>query len=103
MNVIKRFFDALPKHWQKYIEDNDLFKLYDFTAVIRIELGDGSDMYLKYAMAVHDETRGELAVFTEHSGYYVFKTNPDFHWQYMKQEKTPVINPLPPDDEDEEK
>ena len=43
-------------------------------ALVRLTLGDGSTMELRYAFVVIDEARGALALFSEHCGYFVYGT-----------------------------
>jgi len=74
VNVIKKFYDNLPAHWQQKIKDNNWFDLSQFKHTVQIQFEDGSNCWFNYAFVVEDEERKELAVFTEHSGYYVFAT-----------------------------
>jgi hypothetical protein len=80
MNVIKKFYDRLPKHWQKYIKEKGWFYLDQFDRSVSISYDDGSHMFFNCAFAVHDEARDELAVFTEHCGYHVFQAS-HLGWQ----------------------
>lgn len=72
MNVIQKFYDRLPSHWQDFIRDKDWFQLKQFNSHVWIQFEDGSHCFFNYAFMVEDEARGELAVFTEHCGYYIF-------------------------------
>jgi hypothetical protein len=74
MNVISSFFDRLPTHWQMLITDKNWFHLSQFNSSVMVHFEDGSHCYFRYAFAVEDKDRKELAVFTEHCGYYIFST-----------------------------
>jgi hypothetical protein len=87
MNVVKKFYDALPKHWQELIEKNGWFDLRQFNFCVAIHYEDGSYMFFKYAFVVHDEGREEIAVFTEHCGYFVLPTR-GLEWHVLKRETT---------------
>jgi hypothetical protein len=88
MNVIDKFFNNLPKHWQDYIKKNNWFDLSQFNSFVSIQFEDGSNMFFNYAFLVRDEQREEIAVFTEHCGYYVFPTRGLEHYHCLKHEKT---------------
>jgi phosphoribosylglycinamide formyltransferase-1 len=65
----------LPQHWKDWIADNKGGRLSasDFDgSVVLIDFEDGSHMRYNYAFYVVSEEHEELAVFTEHCGYYVF-------------------------------
>ncbi len=71
MNVVQKWFDRLPMHWQEYVRAKNWFDLSQFNSYVSIQLEDGSNMFFNYAFLVHDEEHDEIAVFTEHCGYYV--------------------------------
>jgi hypothetical protein len=89
MNVIQKFFDLLPAHWQEYIKEKNWFDLQQFNGCVAVQYEDGSNMLFKYAFAVLDEKRNELAVFTEHCGYFVLSSN-YLKWQTFIQYPTEV-------------
>ncbi len=65
----------LPQHWRNWIVENKYGKLMvcDFDgSVVLIDFEDGSSARFNYAFYVVSEEHKELAVFTEHCGYYVF-------------------------------
>lgn len=68
----------LPLHWRSWIDENKGGKLtiddFGFTNV-NITFEDDSIMRMQYAFFAVDEARKELAVFTEHCGYYVLPIN----------------------------
>ena len=75
--------DALPDHWQSWVRQRaaslsggkhvrlgaDAFG----RGAVRLQFEDGSHATFHYAFAVADVERNELAVFTEHCGYHVFR------------------------------
>jgi hypothetical protein len=74
-------FDTLPKHWKEWIEDYSLerssgsrkrLNAYDFIENISISFSDNSFCFFRCALCYVDDERRELAVFTEHCGYYIF-------------------------------
>jgi phosphoribosylglycinamide formyltransferase-1 len=65
----------LPLHWHEWLADNKGGRLSasDFDgSVVIVDFEDGSSMRFNYAFYVVSEEHEELAVFTEHCGYYVF-------------------------------
>ncbi len=84
MNVIQKFFDDLPAHWQEYIRKQDWFDLKQFSSNVSIQFEDGSNCFFRYAFLVQDSDRGEIAVFTEHCGYFVFQMRGLEHWATLK-------------------
>lgn len=74
--------DALPDHWKRWIAAraetvsagrHRRLGVQDFPrASVQLQFEDGSTATFRYAFAVADVARGELAVFTEHCGYHVF-------------------------------
>lgn len=85
MNVIQKFFDLLPAHWQQKVKDNNWFTLSQFNHSVMVRFDDGSFCFYKYAFVLEDKEHKELAVFTEHCGYYVFSTR-GIWWEVMKVE-----------------
>lgn len=81
MNVRQKYFDMLPKYWQDYIAERGWFNLRQFTHKVRIDFEDGSSCAFNYAFMVTDEARREVAVFTEHCGYYVFPWRKCDKWE----------------------
>jgi hypothetical protein len=84
MNVIKKFYDTLPSYWQGVIEKNDWFDLKQFNSCVSIQYEDGSNMFFNHAFLVHDKERKEIAVFTEHCGYFVICTRSLKRWYCLK-------------------
>ncbi|WP_395737382.1 hypothetical protein [Prosthecobacter sp.] len=70
----------LPARWQARLLEHlrrkgrDRLGAEDFpggtTLVLRFE--DESEVRFQYAFAIHDESLGEIGMFTEHCGYHVF-------------------------------
>ncbi len=74
------YLRSLPAHWQDWISNHTRGRRHaglsaaDFPSNgVRVQFADGSYALFRYAFVVHDDDRGEVAVFTEHCGYYVFK------------------------------
>ncbi len=74
-------FDTLPDHWQQWIErwaidrsggQRSRLGCADFNGCVKLRFPDNSYALFEYAFYAKDEQRKELAVFTEHCGYYVF-------------------------------
>ena len=84
MNVIKSCYNLLPKHWQDWIATEQWFSLNQFSSTVYVQFEDGSHCLFMYAFVVEDKERRELAVFTEHSGYYVFPNTDNLSWTVMK-------------------
>lgn len=59
---------------ERYGEDRDCLSAGDFSTEqsIIIRFQDGSQVLFRYAFAITDKPRREVAVFTEHCGYHVF-------------------------------
>ena len=55
-------------------EERDRLSAGDFSTrqSVIIRFPDGSQVLFRYAFAITDEARREVAVFTEHCGYHVF-------------------------------
>lgn len=87
MNVITKFFDRLPEHWKTYISEKDWFQLEQFNSHVWIQFEDGSHCFFNYAFLVKDEERREIAVFTEHCGYYVFSSTGLADYRTLKSTK----------------
>ena len=69
----------LPEHWQAWLRAyrprwNGSLSAYDFRLdeEVRLRFADGSEARFVAAFCAVDESRGELAVFTEHDRYHVF-------------------------------
>lgn len=83
---IKKTFESLPDHWKTKLIDHihenidpgrDILWHSDFYEEhtpknVRIKLGGNSDLRFVGALHIVDEERCEVAVFTDHCGYYVF-------------------------------
>ena len=70
----------LRRHLQaRYGEGRDYLSAQDFPAgqSVFIRFPDGSHVSFRYAFALTDEARREVAVFTEHCGYHVFPLDDD--------------------------
>jgi hypothetical protein len=72
--VIDPYWKAWLKQYCQEISDGKRNELEctDFGNRIAISFEDGSGVTFKHALAVKNEERRELAVFTEHNGYHVF-------------------------------
>ncbi len=75
-------FDMLPPHWQEWVEhwarDQSGGKWNrlgapDFNGCVKLTFPDDSHALFEHAFYAVDEDRQELAVFTEHCGYHVFR------------------------------
>ena len=84
MNVIQKFYDGLPQYWRDFISDRNWFDLSQFNGYVWIQFEDGSHCFFNYAFMVIHEEREELAVFTEHCGYYVFSTRGLENYRQLK-------------------
>ncbi|MCB1053071.1 MAG: hypothetical protein H6510_14670 [Acidobacteria bacterium] len=71
----------LPDHWNRWIEAYALTNsggqyrtlgASDFTQALKILFEDGSSATFHHAFAVKNSGLEELALFTEHCGYFVF-------------------------------
>jgi len=64
----------LPEHWQQWLRQRGGLSVRDFgQAKVHLRFVDGSSAFFEYAFFAIDEQRGELALFTEHCGYHVFR------------------------------
>jgi hypothetical protein len=64
----------LPDHWQQWLRERGRLSVADFgQSKVLLRFVDGSSAFFEYAFFTVDEKRGELAVFTEHCGYHVFR------------------------------
>jgi hypothetical protein len=74
---------TVPEEWkprlraylrERHGEDRETLSASDFPSgqSVRIGFPDGSSVLFHHAFALMDESRGEVAVFTEHCGYHVF-------------------------------
>ncbi len=88
MNVIEKFYDALPPYWRNKIKTNNWFKLNQFSSSIKVSFEDGSYCYFNYAFAV--EANNQLAVFTEHCGYFIFLAK-GITWKEVKPKRTKLL------------
>jgi hypothetical protein len=83
--VTRHFYDNLPEYWKQRIAKENWFELSQFSNSIMIFLEDGGSCYFNNAFIVEDKERRELAVFTEHSGYYVFpRCDKGMSWTILK-------------------
>jgi hypothetical protein len=89
--VVENFFNRLPVYWQKWIENYtkeasngkwDRLRAGDFSGSVKIRFPDGSFVLFENAFYAIDESRDELAVFTEHCGYHVFSLSEDLEYSY---------------------
>ncbi len=71
----------LPPHWKVWLSVRRRLTCSDFDGDVTIEFGDESNAFFKNAFFVTDKERKEVAVFTEHFGYFVFKTYEEFKIQ----------------------
>ena len=81
MNFSQRY---LPEHWNNWIKEFSLAQSdgkYEklgagvFRGNIRLIFDDGSNAFFDGAFHVEDEERQEIAVFTEHCGYHIFRAS----------------------------
>ena len=84
----------LPPHWKAWLrayrpESDGRLSVYDFKIdqSVRLRFEDGSTAQFEYAFCALDEKQGELAVFTEHCGYHVFRAA-GLEWE-GRQESVP--------------
>jgi hypothetical protein len=70
----KKFFD----------EERDYLTSMDFKIdeSVYLEFPDESKMFFRFAFYIHDKENEEIAIFTEHCGYYFFKTW-DLKWELI--------------------
>lgn len=75
------FRPTIPKGWkprlnayliERYGVDCDRLGAQHFRQVVNIRFPDGSNVRFKHAFALLDESRSEVAVFTEHCGYHAY-------------------------------
>lgn len=80
---MNQFQKYLPEHWNNWIRRFSLAATegrYEelgagtFRGNVRLVFEDGSYAFFECALFVEDESREELAVFTEHCGYHVFSS-----------------------------
>jgi hypothetical protein len=76
--------DQLPAHWREWVEAraaqaggaHHRLSAGDFpTTSVRLTFEDGSRATFRHAFSIEDCQRGELALFTEHCGYHVFRAS----------------------------
>lgn len=75
-----KWLEYLPEHWQdkvrEYLRSNGSrfseLSLTDFTHDLQITFEDGSNAFFKWAFFIADESKREVAVFTEHCGYHIY-------------------------------
>ena len=66
--------DNLPEHWRQWLKERGGLSVRDFgNQKVSFRFVDGSVATFESAFFVVDEKREELAVFTEHCGYHVFR------------------------------
>ncbi|OGC16826.1 hypothetical protein A2526_01250 [candidate division WOR-1 bacterium RIFOXYD2_FULL_36_8] len=88
-NIPKKWKDNLRKYTKKHFgEARDYLTSMDFKCneSVCLEFPDGSKMLFKFAFYIHDKNNKEIAIFTEHCGYYFFKTW-DLKWNLLKNGK----------------
>lgn len=79
----------IPDHWKPLVRahvlqtrgiDRDSLGASDFPndRAVRVEWADKSFALFRYAFFLRDEAAQEVAVFTEHCGYYFLPTGDDF-------------------------
>jgi hypothetical protein len=68
-------FHYLPDHWRQWLHQRGRpLDVKDFGQTqVTLRFVDGSIAFFEYAFFAVDDERGELAVFTEHCGYHVFR------------------------------
>ncbi len=78
MNLLQKH---LPEHWREWIRkfslptsDGKYSELGAgvFRGSVRLVFDDGSNAFFESSFFIEDESREELAVFTEHCGYHIF-------------------------------
>ncbi len=91
-------FDTLPSHWQEWVQRYakektngkwDRLAAYDFNGSVKIRFEDGSMMLFEHAFYAVDQERKELAVFTEHCGYYVVPLSKELEYSYNVWAQSP--------------
>ncbi len=84
--IMHKFQRYLPEHWNSWITEFAKAQTggkYDelrvdmdnvFCGKVRLTFEDGSHAFFEAAFYVEDESRKEVAVFTEHCGYHIFSS-----------------------------
>ena len=75
-----KWLEYLPEHWQVNVREHlrnrgsrfNEPSIADFTHDLRITFEDGSNAFFKWAFSIADESKREVAVFTEHCGYNIY-------------------------------
>jgi len=86
-HVPEKWRSRLQKHIQKHSREDRAYLLagdFDVKNTVHIKFPDGSEMFLRYAFYIVDETNEEIAIFTEHCGYYFLKTM-DLEYKMVKE------------------
>jgi hypothetical protein len=97
----KTWYDGLPEHWKQWIDDyvkihpnpdrEEGLVASDFSGTVIVDFEDTSQVVFKHAFCVFAADRNELAVFTEHCGYYVFSLGPEDSFSYWKRSPSIII------------
>lgn len=64
---------VIPENWKKWIVDNygeNGLNCGDFKDCVQLSFEDGSSAFFEYAFLAEQDN--QIAVFTEHCGYYFF-------------------------------
>ena len=73
----------IPDRWKPFVkehvfrtrgEEQERLSAYDFRAdsYVRLRFADNSEAIFQYAFCLHSKELGEVAIFTEHCGYYFY-------------------------------
>lgn len=86
----------LPVHWQKWVETHPKLSkgesVDEFKDSVSLNWEDGSNAIFEYAFIVWDEKREEICVFTEHSGYHVFRTDSSLKFSNIYRSEIIKVN-----------
>jgi len=71
----------MPKHWIDWLaaylskSKSEYLGCNDFIHSVKLTWDDGSNALFQYAFIATNKEHNELAVFTEHCGYFLFDMN----------------------------
>lgn len=76
--------NTIPEKWIPLIEKHTYERTglsrkvlnsrdFPLDSIVEVNFPDGSTMKLKHAFFLTDEDSGEIAIFTEHCGYFFYK------------------------------
>lgn len=71
--IPERWLNRLSEHLQEESKhDRDQLSASDFRYNLKIDFGDGSMVFFRFAFYLIEHDWNEVAVFTEHCGYHIF-------------------------------